>query len=775
MPTALPRLQRLWGANSPQELARMLDAARDAADDHSLDPRVRTILASLPALLDGTLDPESLPAGPQPGDFALRDLHELMAANGRLIEELHIERAELRNLKSALDDHAIVAITDTAGIITDVNDRFCSISGYGRDELVGRSRDIIRSDIHPPAFFEEIERVVGSGQAWRGEVCHRARSGERFWVQATIVPFVDSRGRISKHITICTDVSERRRMAEQVMLSEHHYRTTIDSLHETVFRAGRDGRIHFLNAAWEHVTGLSIEQSLGRRFTEFLHADDRPHCVADFIELVSGTRASAEREMRFITAGGKTVWMQAFAQPVFDSTGRIEGVSGTLNDITERRLAAERLSEQFAFVDALFENIPIPAFVKDCEQRFVRVNRAYCELFGLTPERLIGRRLTQAHVGPIDPSHEAGDRNVIDTGVRHRYEFRMRVGRRLVDAVVSKAPLRNGAGEVMGLVGTLFDVTDQKEAARTLLQAKEAAESANRMKSQFLANMSHEIRTPMNGIIGMTDIVLDTALDADQREYLGIVKSSANSLLNIINDILDFSKIEAGKLAVESLPFDLDRLLADTLRPMAPKAAARGVTLALDVRCALPAQLIGDPVRLRQILNNLLSNAVKFTESGEVVVTVSAAGTSGDDDRCWLRLSVRDTGIGIPPDRQTQIFAAFTQEDSSITRRFGGTGLGLTITRRLCDLLGGTISVSSEPGTGSDFMVELPFGIDRSAPSATPEASLLAGRGVLIVRDHAIAAGALERLVAALDGSVTVTAPDEQVLTLACSGASTRS
>jgi len=512
------------------------------------------------------------------------------------------------------------------------------------------------------------------------------------------------------------------RMAEQVAQSERQYRTTVDSLRETVFRAACDGRLTFLNAAWEQATGHKIETSLGQRFIDVMHADDQPLCAADFVDLVSGRRPSAQRVMRFITTAGQVVWMEAFAQPVLDASGRIEGVTGTLNDVTERKLAADRLSEQLTFIDTLVESIPIPVYVKDRERRYVRVNRAYCEFFGIAKERLLGRTVEESHTAPVNPLHAETDHRMLADGISGNYEFRMRLrcGRE-VDCVVNKAALRNAHGEITGLVGTLIDISDQKQATRALLHAKDAAESANRMKSEFLANMSHEIRTPMNGIIGMADIVLDTPLDVEQREYLGIVKSSANALLDIINDILDFSKIEAGKLSVEHVAFHLERLLLETVRPMAPRTAERGVTLALDVDPTLPVSLVGDPGRLRQILNNLLSNAAKFTEAGEVVITVSPAAAHMVAPNPWVRFSVRDTGIGIPADKQAQIFAPFTQEDSSITRRFGGTGLGLTITRRLCDLLGGTISMSSEPGRGSEFVVELPFDTEMTAPARPAE------------------------------------------------------
>jgi two-component system sensor histidine kinase/response regulator len=561
-------------------------------------------------------------------------------------------------------------------------------------------------------------------------------------------------------------------LVEQLHAAELQYRTTVNSLRETVFRAGRDGRITFLNAAWTQTTGYAIENSLGRRFIDVMHVDDQAQCSHDFIDLISGNRPSVQSVMRFITTAGQLVWMEAFAQPVHDATGRIEGVTGTLNDITERKLAADRLTEQLTFIDTLVESIPIPIYVKDRALRYVRVNRAYADMFGIPPERLLGRTIEQSRDTPVDAVHGESDARVLDGGGRDSYEFRARLpGGRKVDCLVNKAALTDSLGRITGLVGTLIDITGQKEATRALTQAKEAAESASRMKSEFLANMSHEIRTPMNGIIGMTDIVLDSPLDAEQREYLGIVKSSANALLDIINDILDFSKIEAGKLSVEHVAFDLDRLLLETLRPMAPRAAEHGVALALDMAPGLPVALVGDPGRLRQILNNLLSNAVKFTEAGEVVVRVDVAPPRHEPPRPWLRLSVRDTGIGIPPDKQAQIFAPFAQEDSSITRRFGGTGLGLTITRRLCDLLGGSITMRSEPGAGSEFVVELPFDADDTPAAALPDEALPAGRRVLVLDDNATRLHILERMLESLGCEVASAASGEVAIDWMAGGA----
>lgn len=401
------------------------------------------------------------------------------------------------------------------------------------------------------------------------------------------------------------------------------------------------------------------------------------------------------------------------------------------------RERTRELRESESRFRTLATHSPIGIFQTDATGRLLYHNERWEEITGLPAEQAAGNGWTAA-VHPEDREHLLKAwQAALAAGSCSTHEFRFQQsGGSVVWVSVRTVPLHNEAGVVTGHMGTVADVTPFKRAEDELQGAKKAAEAANRAKSEFLANMSHEIRTPMNGILGMTELMLETDLSREQRESLGLVKSSADALLGVINDILDFSKIEAGKLDLDPTPLFLRDLVGDTLKSLAYHAHEKGLELACDLPPEVPELVVADPVRLRQVLTNLVGNAIKFTESGEVVVRASLIESQADGFR--LRFAVSDTGIGIPAEKLSAIFKPFTQADGSTTRRFGGSGLGLTISERLVTLMGGRIWAESTVGKGSTFQFEVQLQRARgSIERRVPLPMDLRGVRVLVVDDNA--------------------------------------
>ena len=411
-----------------------------------------------------------------------------------------------------------------------------------------------------------------------------------------------------------------------------------------------------------------------------------------------------------------------------------ERTSELQKEIAERKHTDQKLEERTAFFNSLIENTPIAIVAVGIDDIVQFCNPAFENIFRYRQADVIGKSLLGLVTNSEILSEVSTNREALWKGkVIHTVTKRVRSDGSLVDVEAFSVPLgpsENRTGAVM----QYQDITERKRAEEALVRAKDAAEAASRAKSEFLANMSHEIRTPMNGIIGMTELALDTELTSGQREYLGLVLASADSLLKLINDILDFSKIEAGKIDIEKIEFPFQHSLDETLKSLALRAQQKNVELSWRVGPGIPDYLKGDVGRLRQILVNLVGNAVKFTERGAIEVSVETESES--EAGVLLHFRVRDSGIGIPRAKQEMIFEAFTQVDSSTTRNYGGTGLGLAITSRLVQLMGGTIWVESEPGQGSVFhftsRFEFTGAVPRTTNSGNPEAirSLPAGTAV---------------------------------------------
>ena len=428
-------------------------------------------------------------------------------------------------------------------------------------------------------------------------------------------------------------------------------------------------------------------------------------------------------------------------------SGQIDAVvdaqHGTPVLLAEAQEALRASEQRFR---SMLETTSEGVWLIDAENRTTFMNRRMAQMLGGEPDMVAGR-------SPLEFLDEAGRAAFAEGDQQTDGQFEVRYVRAdgtSVWALVGATPVFDRCGRYDGSLAMVMDITARKQAEAELRTAKEAAEAANRAKSEFVANMSHEIRTPMNGVIGMTELVLDSELTPEQRENLEIVKLSAVSLLTVVNDILDFSRIEAGKLELDPIAFDLRDAVADTAHSVALRAHQKGLELVMGVDPSVPRNVQGDPGRLRQILVNLLGNAIKFTSHGTVVLRVSTEAVAQSE--VTLQFSVSDTGVGIPLDRQESVFDAFTQADGSTTRTYGGTGLGLTIASQLVRLMGGRLWVESEVGRGSTFRFTATFAT-ASLPDATaeaPETIKLDGLPVLIVDDDATNRRLMEEILIGL-------------------------
>ena len=403
-------------------------------------------------------------------------------------------------------------------------------------------------------------------------------------------------------------------------------------------------------------------------------------------------------------------------------------------------LARQALDEEQGRLCTITDTMVEGLFMQDARGRITYFNPALRDILGFTPDQLAGaiaHDLIHAHDddGHGVPLEHCPIRRATESGriFRGDNELFRKADGDLLPVEVTSAPIMH-RGRTVGSVTVFRDISERKKAEQALHEARETAEHAARMKAEFLANMSHEIRTPLNGVLGMLSLALDTPLTPEQREYLGIAYSSGDTLLALLNDILDLSKMEAGHMQVEAVEFELYPTVEDMAKLLAARAQEKGLELTVFVDPSLPHWLVGDPLRLRQVIANLTGNAIKFTEKGEVIV--HARPEREDDDAVWVRFEVRDTGIGIPPEARERIFETFGQADSSTTRRFGGTGLGLTLSRNLIGLMGGTLELSSEPGRGSTFWFTLPLAKARRLDQRFTPHPGLQGKRALIADDN---------------------------------------
>ena len=542
------------------------------------------------------------------------------------------------------------------------------------------------------------------------------------------------------------------------LASEQNLRQIIESIDEGMFTLDKEGRVDIWNAAAEKIIGLSRDEVLHKKIFEAIPMLAKTSVYTALPDIEKSRKPFFFPEL-FIGRGEKR---RVFEARVFPFAS---GTTVFFSDITERHKAEATLRNSEERFRKMADAAPVGVWVCDTEGRITYMNKGILQFTGQTLEQVIGRGWEE-DVHPDDRQRclaETKSARLVRRPFRLEYRAKRSDGKyRWV--INSGLPQFDTDGNFLGHIGSCFDITERVQSEAKLRKARQAAEEATRAKSEFLANMSHEIRTPMNAVIGMTGLLLDTPLSAEQQEFAETIRTSSEALLTIINDILDFSKIESGKLDMESQPFDLRECIEESMDLLAAKAAEKGLDFAYLLDGQVPGTPVGDVTRLRQILVNLLSNAVKFTHAGEVVLAVSAKLRSSEEEPSLsdsafdsaegnpsangnrkqkqlyeLHFAVKDTGIGIPQHRMDRLFQSFSQVDASMTRYYGGTGLGLAISKRLAEMMGGTMWVESAEGKGSTFH----FTIVVEAVQEKPRVYLrgtqpqLSGRHVLIVDDNA--------------------------------------
>jgi PAS domain S-box-containing protein len=573
------------------------------------------------------------------------------------------------------------------------------------------------------------------------------------------------------------------RLTEALVAAENRMRRRVEMLSEAVFESDADGRIVFMNPASRSIFGREPQDCLGRSLAELLVEED--HAAWHKPQGGPGGAAGAEpMPLRAQRPDGSMAWVEV-------STAQTEegGTVGVIRDVTRQKLAQDELA-RLSIVASSTDNMVI---ITDAQGRTEWVNRAFTELTGHTLADIAGRKPGALLQGPqTDPQAVARIAQALREGrsVREELLNHTRSGRPYWVAL-QITPVFDARGRIERFVSVQADITERKRHERTILEqnaqleervrartaelarAKELAEAATQAKSQFLANMSHEIRTPLNAIIGLSHLCLDTPLQPRQQDYLDKIEQAGQNLMRIVNDILDFSKIEAGSLDLELVPFAVAEVGSRVVALLSESARAKGLELGVELVPEVPDTLVGDALRLEQVLLNLCGNAVKFTHSGSVRLVIGLRAL--DADTAELAFEVRDTGIGITPDQAGRLFQAFTQADSSTTREFGGTGLGLAICKRLVERMGGQIGVRSEPAVGSTFHFTARFGRARAAGVSPPlaaaaDADLEAlrrrheGARLLVVEDNEFNQQVVRELLESVGAEVTVASTGHEAL-----------
>jgi|GEM_PF-954407 len=658
------------------------------------------------------------------------DITERKWAEEALLESRTKLQAALANMTDA------VFISDSEGRFIEFNDAFATFHKF-------RSKgDCARTLAEYPEFLDVFmaDGTVAPLDQWavsralRGEIgtnveygLRRKDTGEAWTGSYSFAPIRDEKGAIVGSVVVGRDITEEKKAAEALRSSEARYRRIISTAKEGIAMTDADDRISYVNPSMQEMTGYEEQELVGRHVLELVFPEDVP----DHRKRMERRhdRAADVYERRFRRKDGGELWTIVSAAPVLDDQNRFQGSFAMFTDITQRKETEKELEEErqslerrvtertaeLARINAeladLYNSAPCGYHSLDADGLIVRINDTELEWLGYSREEVVDKLkitdlFTPASMEEFRKSYPVFQRQ----GYINDLEFDLvRKDGTILPVLVSATAIRDDAGRFVMSRSTVIDYTNQKKAAAELRQANIELTRASRLKEEFLSTMSHEIRTPLNAIVMLNRLLSDTSLTLKQQQLARKMDLSSRNLLGLISDILDFSKIEAGRIDLESIPFSLDDVLDNLSSLASTKAQEKDLEMLFLVEDDVPYQLVGDPVRLGQVLHNLIGNAVKFTNSGEIVVSVSCM--KGEDSRVELIFHVHDTGIGMSREELERIFRPFTQADASTTRRFGGTGLGLAISKSLVDLMGGTLKATSEPGAGSTFTFTSVFGL----------------------------------------------------------------
>jgi PAS domain S-box-containing protein len=722
-----------------------------------------------------------------------RTLAALGAQIGQFFERKEAEAAlrESEERFRRLTDATLegVAIQEN-GRVLEANGAFARMFGYEVAEVAG----LHASDLLPPAELEKAMRHTTEGDERPYETIGLRRDGTLFDAE------ISGKGSVyeGRPVRIATvrNITERKEAEAALRESEEKYRTILASIEDGYFEVDLTGSLTFFNDALTHILGYPAGELLGKNNRDYADEENARKVYRAFNRVYETGEPLRDLEWDLVRGDGEEISVEASASLITMGSGETTGFRGIMRDVTGRKRAeAElqesraRLEEERAFLEAVLENTEDAVVACDADGNLVLFNHTARLFHGLSEDDSLEFVRWAGHynlyLGDGETPMPTEDIPLIRA-------YRGEVVRDQEMAIVTKGEaarflsanarsMTDGRGRLLGAVAIMHDVTERKESERQTRRARDAAEEANQAKSDFLANMSHEIRTPMNGVIGMTELLLDTDLNAEQREFTEAVRRSGENLLYLINDILDFSKIEAGSMQLESIPFDLRSEVEEAVYALAGRAQDKGLELTGFVEPTVPTAVRGDPFRLRQILTNLIGNAVKFTESGEVGLHVcldpamesgTDAGPDAGSDAIAARFEVTDTGIGLTPEQQKVLFSSFSQADTSTTRRYGGTGLGLAISKRLAELMSGEVGVESEPGTGSTFWFTANLGLraaeDAGGPDETSrepgELQDLRNSRILVVDDNATNRRILQRQISAWGLEVTLSESGQEAL-----------